>query len=311
MHHSRIIRKFVSQAIMYSQIDSNKRKTVLLISIFIAFIITIGFFLNYYYEAGSGIIVIAIIVSLAMSLISYYKGDKMALWSAKAKEIEKADNPYVYRMVENLCIASGLPTPKVHIINSPALNAFATGRDPKHASIALTTGIIEALENEELEGVIAHELSHIKNYDIRLMTIVVVLVGTIALIGDFFWRMQFYGGGGRKRSNNNSGGKGGAIILIVGLIFLILSPIIAEIIKLAISRKREYLADASGSLLTRYPEGLARALEKINSSPAELKTASTATAHLFISNPLKKKNFSKLFSTHPPIEDRVMKLRSM
>jgi heat shock protein HtpX len=294
---------------MYNQIDSNKRKTVLLISLFIALIVAIGFFLDYYYEAGSGILIIAIIISVLMSLVSYYKADKVALWSTGAKEIKKEDNPYVYRMVENLCIASGMPTPKVHIIDSPALNAFATGRDPKHASIAVTTGLIETLENEELEGVIAHELSHIKNYDIRLMTVVVVLVGIIALVGNFFLRMQFYGGG-RHRSNR-SGGNAGAIIMIVGLVFLILSPIIAEIIKLAISRKREYLADASSALLTRYPEGLARALEKISKSPTHLKKASTATAHLFISNPLKKKKISKIFDTHPPIEDRVMKLRGM
>jgi heat shock protein HtpX len=293
---------------MYSQIESNKRKTWILISVFIAVIVLIGLFLDYYYEAGSGIVILALIISVVMSLTSYYKADKIALMSTGAKEIQKEDSPYVYRMVENTCITVGIPMPKVHIINSPALNAFATGRDPEHASIALTTGIIETLENEELEGVIAHEISHIKNYDIRLMTVVVVLVGIIALIGDIFWRMQFYGGGRRKSDSN---GKGGAILLVIGLILIILSPIIANIIKLAISRKREYLADASGALITRYPEGLARALEKISASPAELKTASSATAHMFISNPLKKKMFSKMFSTHPPAEDRILKLREM
>ncbi|PIR77169.1 MAG: zinc metalloprotease HtpX, partial [Candidatus Magasanikbacteria bacterium CG10_big_fil_rev_8_21_14_0_10_38_6] len=188
------------------------------------------------------------------------------------------------------------------------LNAFATGRDPEHASIAFTSGIIEALENEELEGVAAHELSHVKNYDIRVMTIVVVLVGAIALISDMFFRMHFFGGG--RRSNNDSG-KAGGIIMIVGIVLLILSPIIAELIKLAISRKREYLADASGALLTRYPEGLARALEKISASSATLPHASAATAHLFISNPFKKGSVSGLFSTHPPMKDRVEKLRGM
>ncbi|OGH83092.1 MAG: zinc metalloprotease HtpX [Candidatus Magasanikbacteria bacterium RIFOXYC2_FULL_40_16] len=291
---------------MYSEIDSNKRKTYLLISIFIAVIAGIGWFLDYYMDAGYGILVLALILSVLMSLTSFYQSDKIALWSTGAKEIKKEDNPYAYRMVENLCITAGLPMPKVHIINSKALNAFATGRDPEHASIALTTGIIERLENEELEGVIAHELSHIKNYDIRLMTVVVVLVGVIALIGDLFFRMRLHGGG---RSDNRSGGNG--IIILIGIIFILLSPIVAEIIKLAISRKREYMADASGALLTRYPEGLARALEKISQSPDELKTANSATAHLFISNPLKKKNFSKLFSTHPPVEDRILKLREM
>jgi heat shock protein HtpX len=231
------------------------------------------------------------------------------LVSTGAVEIKKEDNPYVYRMVENLCITAGVPTPKVYIINSPALNAFATGRDPEHASIALTTGIIQALENEELEGVIAHELSHIKNFDIRLMTIVVVLVGSIAIISNWFFRANFFMGG--RKSNDKEGGQFGAIIMIVGLVLMILSPIIAELIKLAISRKREYLADASGSLLTRYPEGLARALEKISKSNTPLQTASAATAHLFISNPLKGKSLTSLFSTHPPIEDRINKLRGM
>ncbi len=291
---------------MYDQIDSNKRKTWLLIGIFILVITGIGWFLDYYMDAGYGILVFALILSVVMSTVSYYASDKVALQTTGAKEIKKEDNPYVYRMVENLCITAGVSMPKVYIIESNALNAFATGRDPEHASIALTTGIIAALENEELEGVIAHELSHVKNYDIRLMTVVVVLVGMIALIGDLFFRMRFYSGGRRSDNKNSSG-----IILVIGIIFILLSPVIAEIIKLAISRKREYLADASGALLTRYPEGLARALEKISQSPVELKTASTATAHLFISNPLKKKNLSKLFSTHPPIEDRIKKLREM
>ncbi|MEK7084857.1 MAG: M48 family metallopeptidase, partial [Patescibacteria group bacterium] len=228
-------------------------------------------------------------------------------------------NPYVYRRVENLCITAGTPMPKVHIIESAALNAFATGRDPEHASIALTTGIIDALKNEELEGVIAHELSHVKNYDIRVMTIVVVLVGTIALLSDFFFRIRFFssiggsafGGGGGRRDSRGGGGQVGAIIMIVGIVLLILSPIIAELIKLAVSRRREYLADASGALLTRYPEGLARALEKISQSKTPLAHASAATAHLFISNPFKKHSVSGLFSTHPPIEERVKKLRGM
>lgn len=295
---------------MYSQIDSNKRKTWFLMTFFGVFIIGIGWFLDYYYQGGTSILIFAVIVSIITSLTSYYGSDKMALWSTGAKEIKKEDNPYVYRMVENLCIAAGVPTPKVHIIDSPALNAFATGRDPEHASIAFTTGIINALENEELEGVIAHELSHIKNYDIRLMTVVVVLVGIIALVGDFFIRTQLFGRG-RRSSSDREGGNAGMIIAIIGLVFMILSPIIAEIIKLAISRKREYLADASGALLTRYPEGLARALEKISASSVPLQTASTATAHLFISNPFNRKNISNLFSTHPPIANRIAELRKM
>jgi len=291
---------------MYSQIDSNKRKTYLLITIFLVFIITLGWFLGIFLDYGYGVFIFAIIFSTGSSLFSYFHGDKVALRSTKAKLIEKNDNPYVYRMVENLCITAGIPMPKVHIIDSPALNAFATGRDPEHASIALTTGIINALENEELEGVIAHELSHIQNYDIRVMTIVVVLVGTIAIIADWFFRIQLFGGGKR-----DSKGGAGTAFAIIGIVLLLVSPIVAEIIKLAISRKREYLADASGSLLTRYPEGLARALEKISASSAPLKTANSATAHLFISNPFKKGTVSGLFSTHPPIRDRINKLRGM
>ncbi len=293
---------------IYQQIDHNKRKTWLLIGIFGALIIAVAYALSLYYgEGGYSFIVIAVVISSLMSIGSYYGGDKVALVSSGAKEIKKDDNPYVYRMVENLAITAGMPMPRVHIIDSPALNAFATGRDPEHASIAVTTGIIEALENEELEGVIAHELSHVQNYDIRVMTVVVVLVGIIALIGDMFWRAQLFGG---RRSNDRQGGAG-AIMAIVALVFLILSPIVAELIKLAISRKREFLADASGALLTRYPEGLARALEKISQSNVPLERASTATAHLFISNPFKKKNFSKLFSTHPPIQERVNRLRGV
>jgi heat shock protein HtpX len=293
---------------MYNQIDSNKRKTNILIAIFFAFIIGIAYFIDYYYQMGYGLVVFAVIFASISALVSYYKGDKIALASTGAKAIEKKDNPYVYRMVENLCIASGIPMPKVHIIDSPAMNAFATGRDPEHASIALTTGIISALENEELEGVIAHELSHIKNFDIRLMTIVVVLVGTISIIGNWFLRWQFYGG--RRSSDSKGGGQLQLILFVVGIVFMILSPIIAEVIKMAISRKREFLADASGALMTRYPEGLARALEKISSSKPDPKLSNSATAHLFISNPLKGKRMTKWFSTHPPIEERVNKLRN-
>ena len=262
-------------------------------------------FMNYGYE----VVVVAFVFSMFMTWLSFYHSDKIALKSTGAKEIEKNDNPYVYRMVENLCITAGIPTPRVHIIDSPALNAFATGRDPEHASIALTTGIISALENEELEGVIAHELAHVKNYDIRVMTVVVVLVGMISLLANMFFRARLFGFGGRDNNNNN--GQLSSILAIVGIVLLIISPIIAEIIKLAISRKREFLADASGSLLTRYPEGLARALEKISQSNIPMQNANTATAHLFISNPFKSSKIKSIFSTHPPIAERISKLRGM
>ncbi len=289
---------------MYSQIDSNKRKTVILIGVFCAFIIAIGYFLNSYAGYDYSVVILAVIVSAIMSLFSYFVSDKIALASTGAKQITKEENAYVYRLVENLSITQGLPIPKIYIIPSPALNAFATGRDPEHASIALTSGIIEALENEELEGVIAHELSHVKNYDIRVMTLVVVLVGAIGLLADFVFRGRLLGIG--KKDNN----EGGGALAILGLVALIISPIIAQLIQLAISRKREYLADASAALLTRYPEGLARALEKIQNSNIPFPKASSATAHLFISNPFKTSGIKSLFSTHPPIEERIKRLRN-
>ncbi|NCN07619.1 M48 family metallopeptidase [Candidatus Falkowbacteria bacterium] len=293
---------------MYNQIDSNKRKTWALIIIFISLISLLGYFVGYISEAGNSILIIAIIISIAMSLFGYFSGDKVALATSGAKEITENDNPYVYRMVENLCITAGMPVPKVHLINDEAINAFATGRDPKHASIAITTGAVAKLENEELEGVIAHELAHIKNYDIRLMTVVIILVGIIALLSDLFLRMTFFGGG--KRDNDRGGNP---VLLIIGLVLIILSPIIAQLIKFAVSRKREYLADASGSLLTRYPEGLAKALEKIENDHTILKRANNATAHLYISSPFRgtKKFLANAFSTHPPLQDRISKLRSM
>jgi len=293
---------------MYSQIDSNKRRTWLLMVVFIVFVLVVGWLLGQWQGSGYSGLIFAAIIALIMTLFSYFQGDKVALATSGAKPIGKEDNPYVYRLVENLCITAGLPMPKIYIINDPAPNAFATGRDPEHASIALTTGIIQQLENEELEGVIAHELSHIKNYDIRLMMVVVVLVGTIALLTHWFWRIRFFG-----RNRRQSGGQAGAIIMIIGLLALILAPIVANLIKFAISRRREYLADASGSLLTRYPEGLASALEKIHRYKQPLKRANPATAHLYIANPFSgaKKGISKLFSTHPPVEERVKKLRTM
>ena len=292
---------------MYSQIDSNKRKTVILMAIFIAFITFLGWVFAKIEGYGYDAIAVAAVISIIMALVSYYTGDKVALLTAGAKEIQKQDNPYVYRMIENLCITAGLPTPRIYIINDPAPNAFATGRDPKHASIALTAGIIQSLENEELEGVIAHELSHVKNYDIRLMTIVIILVGLVALLSNWFVRVRFW-----KRDDRDSGSIG-VILMIIGLILMILSPIIAQIIQLAISRKREFLADASGALLTRYPEGLASALEKISQYKQPMIHANNATAHLYISSPFgsTKKFMSNLFSTHPPIEERVKALRQM
>ncbi len=297
---------------MYNQIDSNKKKTVLLIAIFIAVVLLIGWAFSELTDGGFAPLVIAAIISIAVSLTSYFQGDKVALLTAGAKgPIAQSDNPYFYRLVENLSITAGLVLPKIYIIPDQAINAFATGRDPKHASLAVTTGAIEKLENEELEGVIAHELSHIKNYDILLMTIVIVLVGLIALLSDWFIRIRFYGGG--KKSDDKGSGQLQIFLLLIGMVLLILSPIIGQLIQLAISRRREFLADASGSLLTRYPEGLAKALEKIAAENMPLQKANNATAHLYIANPFgrKKHALAKLFATHPPIQQRIDALRKM
>jgi heat shock protein HtpX len=274
-------------------------------------ILALGWFFGQMTESGNGGLVIAIIISVAMSLVGYYGGDKIALSSSGAEQITKEQNPYVFRMVENLCITAGLPLPKVHIINDPNINAFATGRDPQNASIAVTTGAIQKLENEELEAVIAHELSHVKNYDIRFMMLVLVLVGVVALLSDFALRSMWFGG--RDRDSDNKG-QLGAIIMVVGIILMILSPIIAQLIQFAVSRRREFLADSSAVLLTRYPEGLARALEKIGiNNQAPMQRASNANAHLYFANPFggAKKFLSKAFMTHPPIEERIKALRNL
>lgn len=294
---------------MYQQIDSNKRKTVILVAIFIIFVLFLGWLYGQITNTGYSGLTIALIISLLMAFFSYYTGDKVALATSGAKAIAKEDNPYVYRLVENLCITAGLPVPKIYIINDPTINAFATGRDPNHASIAITQGAIDSLENEELEGVIAHELSHIKNYDIRLMMVVIILVGIIALVSDWLRRDFFWGRRNERERNQLS-----AILMIIGIILAVLSPLIAQLIQLAISRKREFLADADGALLTRYPAGLANALEKIGlENKLPLKTANNATAHLYIANPFgqSQKFLSNLFSTHPPLEERIAKLRQM
>jgi heat shock protein HtpX len=295
---------------MYKEIAANKRHSVILITVFIAVIVLLGYTYDHIWGMGGyGGVALAIIISFGLTAISYFQGDKIALFTNGAKQITKEENRYAYNLIENLCITAGLPTPKIYIIDDPAINAFATGRKPELASIALSRGAIEKLTNEELEGVIAHELSHIKNYDIRFMTLVAVMVGVIALLSDMMWRIRLLGG---RRSNREEGsGQLGVVLLIIGVIFAILSPIIAELIKLAISRRREYLADASGALLTRYPEGLANALEKISKENLPMQHAATATAHLYLANPFKAKGFKSLFSTHPPIEDRINKLRIM
>jgi heat shock protein HtpX len=293
---------------MYNQIESNKRKTILLIILFIITIGLIGYTFGLYYEGGYVYAAAALLFASFSALISYFSSDSIVLWASGAKPIQKEDNKEIYNLVENLCITAGIPLPKIYIIHDPAMNAFATGRDPKHASIALTTGIIQRLDRSELEGVIAHELGHVKNYDIRIATIVVVLVGTITLLADWFIRFSFFGG---RRRNGDGAGQAGAVLAILGLIFIVLSPIFARLIQLAVSRKREFLADASGALLTRYPEALASALQKISTDSNQLQRPNKATAHLYFANPFRGKHVAKLFSTHPAIEDRIAALQKM
>lgn len=289
----------------YTHISANKRKSFALIALFFVLIIGLGYAIDMIQGTGGMFwVIIALLYGIGSALVGYFSGDKIALWTSGAKPITKEQSPELVRMVENLAITAGLPMPKVYLIPDEDINAFATGRDPQHASLAVTHGALTKLENEELEGVIAHELSHIGNYDIRYMTLVIVLVGTIMVLSDMFWRVRFIGGS--RDRNSNAGG----ILLLIGVALLILSPLFAQLIRMAVSRKREFLADASGALLTRYPEGLARALEKIGSQGGRIERASKSTAHLYFANPLST-GIGGLFSTHPPVEKRIAALRAM
>lgn len=299
---------------MYAEIAANKRKTWLLITLFsILTVLLTTIFGVYIGLRPEEALILGVFFSVSYSLISYYVGDKAALVTAGAKPIDKRDHFELYTTVENLAITAGIPTPKIYIIDDPSPNAFATGRDPHHASVAITTGLLNVLDKQELQGVMAHELSHIKNYDIRVMTIVVILVGLIVLLSDIMLRVGFSGGNGNRKNN----GQAALVFLVVALVAAILAPLIAQVIKFAVSRSREYLADASGSLLTRYPAGLAGALEKIRDHGSKMKHANHATAHLYISSPFGVRKgervgfFNRLFSTHPPINDRIAKLRNM
>lgn len=297
---------------MYAEITSNKRKTWLLVSLFCVFVVLMFLLLGYILEIDPiASLVLGTIFAITYSLISFYTGDQVTLATQGAKQVQKKDAYELYNVVENLSITAGIPTPAIYIINDESPNAFATGRDPQHASIAITTGLLRRLNKQEVQGVIAHEISHIKNYDIRLMMIVVVLVGLIVIMSDILLRARWLRGRGSRREGNL-----GVIILILGIVLAILSPLIAQVIKLAVSRSREYLADASGALLTRYPDGLASALEKIAKSNTPLQRASNATAHLYIACPFGQKDgeaswLNKLFMTHPPIKDRIAKLKEM
>ena len=292
---------------LYTQADRNTRLTWVYITGFLVFVIGVG-----YVFAGAmqnnAILYGCVIFSIIMSFGSYWWSDKIVLSMSKAKEITHDQGREIYHIVENLCITAGLPVPKIYIIEDSAPNAFATGRDAKHGVICLTTGIIQKLEKAELEGVIAHELSHIGNRDILLSTVVVVLVGFVTLLADWFRHWAFWGG---KSRDNEGGGQLRMILIVVAVVLSILAPIAALLMQLAISRKREFLADADGALLTRHPEALARALEKISADQESLEAANRATAHLYIANPFKGKKVSKLFMTHPPMEERVAALKGM
>lgn len=289
---------------IYQQVDSNIRRTYLIMAVFVLFVVGVTYVFARSYGYGLGVTGIALILAGVVNFLAYYNSDKIVIATAGAKEATKEAYPDYVRAVENMSIAAGLSLPKIYVIPDASPNAFATGRDPQHASVVATTGLLEKMDRLELEGVIAHEMSHVGNYDTRPMSIVVILVGTVALLANFFLRSRFYG------DDNNSRASG--IFLLIGLVLAILSPIAATLLQLAISRRREFLADASGALLTRYPKGLADALEIIGKDPRPLKNANTATAHLFIADPLRKKSFlTGLFNTHPPIEERIKVLRAM
>lgn len=288
---------------MYSQIAANKRKTVYIMALFVFLIAVIGYAYGLVVGDTSTLYVV-LLFALFYSLVSYFVSSKVALAVNGAKAIEKKDNPRLYRIVENLAITTGLPTPKIYIMKDPAPNAFATGRDPKHASVAVTSGLLQIMDDSELEGVMAHEMGHIQNYDIRVMMIVFACVSIIGLLSDFLLRIMFFGG----RDDNNGDSP---IALALSLLLAILAPIVAMAVQLAVSRRREYLADATGALTTRYPQGLESALRKLQNHSTTTKHPNSSTAHLFFANPLKAKGFSKLFSTHPPLEDRIAQLQKM
>lgn len=297
---------------IYTHRDKNIRKTWLLFTAFFVFVIGIGWLFAQLYAAPV-ILYIAAIFSALMSVISYWYSDKLVLRMARASPVEKKDNPELYNIIENLSITAGLPMPKIYFVDEAAPNAFATGRNPQHAVIAVTRGLLDRLNRSELEGVLAHELSHIGNRDMLVSTVAVVLVGFIAILSDMFLRSFFWGGFSGRRDSRNGGAHG--TLMLIGIFFAILAPISASLIQLAISRKREFLADASGALLTRYPEGLASALRKISSDPTPMRVAENVTAHLWVDDPFKGRQrtswLHKLFMTHPPVEDRIKALLGM
>ncbi len=289
---------------MYSQIAANKRKTVFIMIAFVVVIAALAGLFSAYFGGNHSVFYGGLIGAVIYALITYYAGSKMSLAVSSAQEIQKTDNPRLWRIVENLAIPDGLPMPRVYIIADPAPNAFATGRDPRHSAVATTSGLLDIMDDNELTGVLAHELGHIKNYDIRVSMIAFALTAVISLLADILLRMTFF-------RSNDSENNNGSIFFALGIVAAILAPIVAMAIQLAISRQREYLADATGALTTRYPEGLASALTKIAQTGSALKKQNTATAHLFFANPLRGHSLTNLFSTHPPIQERIARLREM
>ena len=301
---------------MYEQISANKRKTIFLILGFVLLLTAVGFAFNFFLQGGVvGFVIVAVIV-IVSSFVSYFNSDKVALAMAHAQPADPVQYARFHNLVEGLCIASGLPKPRLYVVDDPAPNAFSTGRNPKHAAVAATTGLLDKMNRVELEGVLAHELSHIRNYDVLVMTLAVTMVGMIALLSDFFLRFGWFIGGGR-RNEEDGGGLVGLAMAVIGLVLLIFAPIIASLMQFAVSRRREYLADASGVQMTRYPPGLISALKKLEDDHTVTHFASKATAHLWIEEPLDKESnrrsskLNHLFDTHPPIEDRIHALEQM
>ncbi len=287
---------------LYDQITWNKRKSYLYILFFVLLIFALVYFFGLMTGMGEFIFIFAIIIAVLMTVGTYYYSDQIVLKTVNARPLEKNEFPFVFHTIEGLAIAAGIPKPKAYVIEDESINAFATGRDPEHAVVVINTGAIKKLKRLELEGVLAHEMSHVKNYDIRMMMLAAVMVGSIGILAHMMLRMSFFRGGR---------GKGSGYLVIVGIVLAILAPIFAKLVQLAISRKREYLADASGALLTRYPAGLADALERIKNDKTQMENMSDAVAPLFISNPLNKRIAGDLFSTHPPLEERIKLLRKM
>jgi heat shock protein HtpX len=301
---------------VYEQIASNKRRTVLLVIGALVFLGLIGYVIGYLFFSGPAGLVVALVIAGALSISSYYAGDRLVLASTRAREVTPQEQPRLHNIVEGLAIAAGVPKPRVYVVPEQAPNAFATGRNPEHSSIAVTEGLLALMNRVELEGVIGHEMSHVLDRDILLGTVVATLVGAAVLLSEFFMRSWWWGGFGGRRGNNENGGAVELIVFLFGILLLILAPLAGQIIKMAVSRNREYLADAEGAMLTRYPPGLASALKKLESAPTAMRSANNATAHLWLNQPSRVHGerttaLERLFSTHPPLEDRIKRLEEM